>query len=121
MPFGQGQHRDDEKPKPSKIVWDGTEQRAREIQDWGRDDALLHIVAVTPPSRDAAPDTPEAGWRVRAKVPVSQRDGGGEVWVDVPKGSTIRNINTGPSAWVEPVLQVVTPAAQAAVFTQESA
>jgi hypothetical protein len=106
MPFGQRQPV--EENKPSRMTWNGTPERAREIADWGKDEALLPLVAVTPPSRDAAPGTPEAGWPVKAKVAVTAEMGGGEQWVDVPNGAVIRNTNTGPTAWVDPVLTVVT-------------
>lgn len=120
MPFGQQnrqQQNDDE--KPSQMRWDGTEQRARELADWGRDEALLAVVAVTPPSRDAAKGAPDAEWRVRAQVPVPDDLGGGVTWVDVPKGATIRNVTTGPKAWIDPVLEVITARGAAAAFTEE--
>lgn len=118
MPFGQRQQPQDDR-KPSRMTWNGTESRAREFQNWGRDDALLPIVAVTPPSRDAAPGTPESEWRLQAKVPVPPELGGGDHWVDVPKGSVVRNTNTGPTAWVDPLLEVVTASGAAAAFNQE--
>lgn len=117
MPFGQAQRQDDR--KPSRMTWTGTERRAREIEQWGRDDALLPLVAVTPPSRDAKPDTPEAEWRIQAKVPVAPQLGGGEQWVEVPKGAVVRNTNTGSTAWVDPVLEVVTASGAAAAFDKE--
>lgn len=117
MPFGQGQRTDP--AKPSRMTWNGTAERARKIEDWGRDDALLPLVAATPPAADAKPETPGAEWRLKAKIPVDPRLGGGEQWVDVPKGSVIRNTNTGPTAWIDPVLEVVTATASAAAFTQE--
>jgi hypothetical protein len=118
VPFGQQRQRDDE-PKPTRMTWTGTAARAHEIADWGRDEALLPLVAATPPSRDAEPGTPEAEWSLKAKVPVAAELGGGEQWVDVPKGAVIRNTNTGPSAWTDPVLEVVTARGTAAAFTQE--
>jgi hypothetical protein len=118
MAFGQRSQRD-EQEKPTRMTWDGTEKRAREIEQWGRDDALLPIVAVTPPSRDAGPGTPEAQWRIRALVPVASELGGGVQWVDVPKGAVIRNTNTGTTAWTEPVLAIVTSRGTAAAFDKE--
>lgn len=104
--------------KASRMTWNGTAKRAREIVDWGRDEALILFVAATPPSRDAKPDTPEAEWQLKAMVPVPAELGGGVQWVDVPKGSVIRNTNTGTTAWTDPVFEVVTAQASARAFEE---
>jgi hypothetical protein len=118
VPFGQGRASDNQE-KPTRMTWNGTEERARKIVAWGKDEALLPLVQAIPPSRDAAPDTPGAEWQMKAKVAVMPEMGGGEQWVDVPKGSVIRNTNTGATAWIDPALVVVTASGAAAAFTQE--
>lgn len=117
MPFGQQQRPSPpaERDRPMRLRWDGTAERAHEFQDWGRDEALIPIAAVTPPSRDAAAGTPAAAWRLRAKIQVAPELGGGEQWVDVPEGATVRNTGT----WAEPVLEIITSAASAAVLSEE--
>lgn len=115
MPFGQAEP---VPKKPSRMTWNGTRERARELADWGRDDALLPIVAVTPPTLVADPETPAGQWQVKALVAVAPELGGGVTWKDVPVGAVIRNTNTGPNAWVDPVLEVVTARPSAAAFQE---
>jgi hypothetical protein len=119
VPFGQTRQQQADDEKPSQMRWDGTDKRARDLVDWGRDEALVAIVAATPPSRDAPKGLPDGEWTVRALVPVPDDLGGGVTWVDVPKGATIRNTTTGPKAWTDPVLEVVTAHGAAAAFTEE--
>jgi hypothetical protein len=108
MPFGQVPTARDE-DKPLRKTWDGTEKAAHEIEEWARDEALLRYAAVTPPSRDAADGTPEATWRLKVRVAVPEKMGGGEQWADVPKGAVVRNTNRGPSAWTDPLFEIITP------------
>ena len=79
----------DEPERPQHLRWDGTRERAREMQDWGRDAALLPYIAVTPPDRNAAERTPGAGWQMKLLVETPADRGGGRQWVDVPNGATV--------------------------------
>jgi hypothetical protein len=107
MAFGP-QRRD----KPAQKTWDGTEERAHEIDQWARDAALLPYAAVTRPDRNAAAGSPEAGWLLKIQTPVPASDGGGTVWKPVPIGARIRFSGTDE----DPTFTVVEPKAEAATF-----
>lgn len=112
MQFGSPAARPDE--KPTRITWTGTPERAREIAEWGRDEALLPLVQAIPPDHNAPGDSPAARWRLKAQLPVPAIDGGGVQWVDVPDGAVLRNTGT----WIDPVLEIVTARRHAATFEE---
>lgn len=112
MQFGSPASKPDE--KPARMTWNGTGERARQIADWGRDDALLPLVQATPPDRNAPEGSPEASWTLKALVPVSGAQGGGVQWDVVPVGAVVRNTGT----WVDPVLEIVTARRSAATFEE---
>jgi hypothetical protein len=76
--------------KPARMVWDGTAGTAREMVDWARDAALLPYATATPPDRNAPEGSAAATWRLQIKTPVPAAHGGGDVWVNVPLGATVR-------------------------------
>ena len=112
MQFGSPAARPEE--KPTRITWTGTPERAREVAEWGRDEALLPLVQAIPPDRNAPEGSPAARWRLKAQVSVPAAHGGGVQWVDVPDGAVLRNTGT----WIDPVLEIETPRRPAAVFEE---
>lgn len=70
--------RDSGRP-PRRMLWDGTPERAREIDTWARDSALL-------PRWQWTPDGGEARVLVQRPYPDSAE------WVVTPAGSVIRRI-----------------------------
>lgn len=92
----------EEDERPDHLVWDETPERAREIVDWARDEALILFAAATPPTFGAPAGSDQSKWRLQLRVPVSPAMGGGDVWVPVPPGATVRNHGT----WIDPVFRV---------------
>jgi hypothetical protein len=105
----------DEKKKPARMTWDGKPETARELVDWARDAALLPYAQATPPDRNAAEGSEAAKWQIQIKTPVSAAHGGGDVWVGVPVGATIRFSGTEE----DPTFTVHTPRQHAAAFRTE--
>lgn len=112
MAFGMPQ-RDE---KLVQKTWDGTEASAREIETWARDAALLPYAAVTPPDRNAAAGTPEAGWQLKIQTPVPAAMGGGTVWKPVPIGARVRFSGTEE----DPTFTIHDRKADAAAFQQQA-
>ena len=107
--------RDNDTDIPSEMVWSGTGESAREMVDWARDEALICFAAATPPTYGAPADSPAASWRLQLRLPVRAELGGGDTWVPVPVGSTIRNTGT----WVDPRFEILPPEQKAAeVFAE---
>lgn len=104
-----------EPERATRLRWDGTAERAHEIQDWARDAALLPYASVTPPDRNAAEGTPEATWRIKIKVEVAAEMGGGWEWVDVPNGAMIHWTGTEE----DPTFSVRTPRMAAQTLTEQ--